>query len=338
MSEEIVDGGEAADESTIDMADALAEISEGLGFEDEAAAPGEADDDVRLDDPAEPATPVIAKPAGEPVGTPPAIPAEAAPRTWRPEAAAEWAKIPPTVQAEILKRESDIFKGLEGYKDLAHQGKAYNDVIAPYIPILNQYGVNPVQQVASLMKAHYALATGTPAQRQQMFAQLAREYHVDLGQSAGEAPYEDPAVAALREKLSGVESTLARNAQREQEAIRTSLNNEINAFASDPAHPYFDDVANDITALLRGGGAKDLADAYDKAVWANPVTRAKEQSRLATESAAKAKKESEERAAAARRATAANVKSRAKTASITAPLGSIDNTLEETLSSIRARA
>ena len=87
------------------------------------------------------------------------------------------------------------------------------------------------------------------------------------------------------------------------------MNNEINIFAADPAHPYFDDVANDITALLRGGGAKDLADAYDKAVWANPVTRAKEQARrdalTPEEREAEDQRIAEKRAALMRAATAA---------------------------------
>ena len=39
-----------------------------------------------------------------------------APKTWRPEAAAKFATLPPEVQQEVLKREEDIFKGLEGYK------------------------------------------------------------------------------------------------------------------------------------------------------------------------------------------------------------------------------
>lgn len=338
MAEEIVESGSPPEEG-LDMANALDEISEGLGFDSSDSDT----DDVNLDavgggegeakPVGEPATGDSAQPATAPTDT-----ASAAPRTWRPEAAAEWAKLPPVVQAEIAKREDDIFKGLEGYKEAATQGKAFQSVIDPYMPILKQFGINPVQQVANLMSAHYQLATGTPEARRAMFAKLAQDYHIDLGQPAGEAPYEDPAVAALREKLSGVESTLARQAQREQETVRTQLNNEINAFAADLAHPYFDEVANDITALLRGNGAKDLADAYDKAVWANPVTRAKEQARLATENGAKAKKEAEERAAAARRATAANVKSRSKAASSTASLGSIEDTLNETLGAIRARA
>ena len=35
------------------------------------------------------------------------------------------------------------------------------------------------------------------------------------------------------------------------------------------AHPYFDEVADDIIALLKTGAS--LQEAYDKAVWANPV-------------------------------------------------------------------
>jgi hypothetical protein len=62
-----------------------------------------------------------------------------------------------------------------------------------------------------------------------------------------------------------------------------SVVKEIDAFAADPAHPYFDELANDITKLFEAGLAKDLPEAYEKAVYANPTTRQKEIDRLTAE-------------------------------------------------------
>lgn len=59
---------------------------------------------------------------------------------------------------------------------------------------------------------------------------------------------------------------------------RFALGEEITAFAADPAHPYFDEVTGDIAVLISAGHS--LADAYEKAVWANPTTRQKEIARL----------------------------------------------------------
>lgn len=142
----------------------------------------------------------------------------------------------------------------------------------------------------------------------------------------------------MQKQLADLQSRLNGREQQEAEQVRSKLQAEIDAFASDPAHQYFDEVANDIAGLLRSGAAKDLKDAYDKAIWANPITRAKEQARLTAEAEAKAKAEAAERAKQARKATGANVKSSAKAASGTAPLGSIDDTLNAALATIKSRA
>ena len=282
--------------------------------------------------------PTASRPPAEKTGKQPATQTAGtlqAPKTWRPEAAAKFASLPPEVQQEILKREEDIFRGLEAYKADASIGKALKDIVQPYMQLFQAQGIDPLQQVAGLMRAHVALSTGTPEQKQQFFQYLAKEYGVELGM---EAPYIDPQVASLQKQLAELQSRLNSREQREIAEARSKLQAEIDAFASDPAHQYFDEVANDIAGLLRSGVAKSLQEAYEKAVWANPVTRAKEQARLAAEAEAKAKAEAAEKAKQARKAIGANVKSSAKVASGTAPLGSIDDTLNEALAAIKSRA
>ncbi len=294
-------------------------------------------DDVNLDDNGgtDAGTASATPPAA---GTPPAEEGEGAPqppKTWRPEAAAKFATLPPEVQQEVLKREEDIFKGLESYKADASIGKTLKGIMQPYMQVFQAQGVDPMQQVSGLMRAHVALATGTPEQKQQFFQHLAKEYGVDLDV---EAPYVDPQVAGLQKQLADLQSRLNGREQQEANDARSKLQAEIDTFASDPAHQYFDEVANDIAGLLRSGAAKDLKDAYDKAIWANPITRAKEQARLTADAETKAKAEAAERAKQARKATGANVKSSAKAASGTAPLGSIDDTLSAALANIKSRA
>ena len=336
--------GAAGGDGGLDLSAAGESISADLfGSSTGGDGNGSGTDDVNLDDGAgtgdgtgatDPAaTGAPAAKEGE-TGTPAATGLQA-PKTWRPEAAAKFATLPPEVQQEVLKREEDIFKGLEGYKADASIGKALKGVVQPYMHIFQAQGVDPIQQVSGLMRAHVALATGTPEQKQQFFQHLAKEYDVDLGV---EAPYVDPQVAGLQKQLSDLQSRLNGREQHEANEARSKLQAEIDSFASDPAHQYFDEVANDIAGLLRSGAAKDLKGAYDKAIWANPITRAKEQARLTAEAEAKAKAEAAERAKQARKATGANVKSSAKAASGTAPLGSIDDTLNAALATIKSRA
>jgi hypothetical protein len=330
-------GGGAADtggSSDFDMSGALDSISEGLGFGGEADPDLEVDPEVKPDPEAKPADTQVKEPAA---ATPPADPAAKpleAPKTWRPEAAAEFAKLPVTVQQEVLKREEDIFKGLEAYKADATVGKSFSTVLQPFQPLLQQHNVDPVRLTANLMQAHATLSLGTPEQKQQLFAKLAADYGVTLPQAASgeEAPYTDPAVQALQAEIKALQSQLSGTqqqqrqfAEQQQAEVRSKLTAEIDAFAADPAHPHFDEVSSDMVAFIKQG--MSLKDAYDKAVWANPVTRAKEIERTTAESKVKAEAEAKAKAEAARKATAVNVKAKPKQAGAATPLGSLDDTL-----------
>lgn len=342
--EDLGNNGAGAASGDFDLAGAGDTISADLFGTSGGDDNGGGTDDVNLDDnvtdsagaaAGDTATPSATPPKEGETATPPAASTPQPPKTWRPEAAAKFATLPPEVQQEVLKREEDIFNGLESYKADASIGKALKGVVQPYLQVFQSQGLDPMQQVSGLMRAHVALSTGTPEQKQQFFQHLAKEYGVDLG---AEAPYVDPQVAGLQKQLSDLQSRLNGREQHEAEQARSKLQAEIDSFASDPAHQYFDEVANDIAGLLRSGAAKDLKDAYDKAIWANPITRAKEQARLTADAATKAKAEAAERAKQARKATGANVKSSAKAASGTAPLGSIDDTLNAALATIKSRA
>jgi hypothetical protein len=101
-------------------------------------------------------------------------------------------------------------------------------------------------------------------------------------------------------------------------------------------HPYFDECHEDIVAYINAGHT--LEKAYEKAVYANPVTRAKELARLQTESAAalraKAKKEAED----ARNGRSTNVNSKDTRRAPTAPrTGKWEDGMEDILKDIKAR-
>lgn len=353
------------DEIQLDMGAAVDSIGSGLGFESDN---GGSNDDLSGDlggagtgGTAYPALAYSAsgadagvdgnKPAagsagaGAAAGTPaagvtdPAAAALEPPKTWRKEAAATWAALPPEAKAEILKREEDIFKGIEAYKADAGFGKSLKGVMAPYMPILQQYNIDPVAQVQQLMNAHHTLALGSPQQKVALFQQLARDYQIDLGQLApqGEAPYIDPAVKDLQTELQAVKSQLSSAEQARLTEVRQGLEKQIDAFAQDPANAHFNDVANDMAVLLEKGVCKTLPEAYERAVWMNPAVRAKEVARQQAEASKKAADEAAAKAAAARKSTAANVRTSAKSGSAAAPLGSMDDTLAEALAAIKAR-
>lgn len=330
-----------------DMDSALAQMSEGMGFSSEGDGDGgvdtATDPELPITDQDLAAAEAAAAGASAAEGTAQqsATPeASAAPKTWRKEAAELWSQLPPQIQAEVQKREDDMFRGLEAYKADAGFGRSLRGVLDPYMPVLQQYGIDPAQQISSLMQAHHTLALGSPQDKQALFRQLAQDYGVDLGQIADPsgAPFVDPSVAALQSELHAVKSHLQAQTRQAEQAKIGELTKQIEAFAADPKNGYFNDVANDMVTLLQSGAVKTLEEAYEKAVWSNPATRAKELDRQTAERAQKQREEAAKRAAEAKRASSVVIRPQARRASGTAPTGSLDDTLRETLAEINSRS
>jgi hypothetical protein len=188
--------------------------------------------------------------------------------------------------------------------------------------MLTAQGVDAPKAVSYLLNAHYRLTNGSVEQRQAAYADLGKSLGLSMqAQSAENQSEIDPNIKALRDELNGVKSVIT---QREEMALteaRTKIASEVQAFASDPAHPYFDEVADDISAMIRAGA--DLQTAYEKAVWANPITRAKELSRTQAETHAKLIAKGKEEAEKARRAASTNVRTRDTTKAPTEPKGKL---------------
>ena len=264
----------------------------------------------------------------------------AAPSTWSKEAAAEWDKAPPAIKAEILKREQDMFNGLEQYKARAEIGDRYEGVIAEFKPILQAEQVDPVELFGNFAANHYLLSRGTPEQKVEIATNLLSHYGIDLDQvqqRLTSQPVRNLEVEALRAEIQQLKSGVTSITSRAQEETRIQFQQQVEAFASDPAHPYFAEVSEDIAKLLKAGAASSLEEAYDKAVYANPITRQKEIDRQTAEALASARETEKTRADKKAKLTAANVTAIPKSANGTVPVGTMDDTLEATLAAIKAR-
>jgi hypothetical protein len=348
-------GGGGAD---FDIAGAVDTIGTDLfgapdGNEDADPAPASGDGGVQTEptntDPDPSKQTPIAPPTGQAAppadGANPPPKAIEAPKTWRPEAAAAWGTLPPNVQEEIVKREADMFKGIEGYKAHATIGQTFQQIIAPFQQLFQRDNTDPAQLTNSLFQAHAALSLGSPEQKLAKINEIASLYGIQMQPTDPDAvPYVDPSVKALQNEISALKSQLSgqtqwqqQQQQRENERIRAQLTSEVDAFAADPANIHFSELGDDIAQLLQSGAAKDLKEAYELAVYKNPVTRQKEIDRKASETAEANRKAAAEKAEKARKASGANVKVSAKQASGTAVLGSMDDTLTAALAAIKGR-
>lgn len=321
-------------EVSFDMEKGQDELSKQL-FGDNSKA-GEVE--VKEAAPKEAAAPEAAKQEEKPAET--AAPA-GAPKTWTKAAGETWATLPEAAKAEILRREEDMFKGIEGYKAKAAFGDSIDSILTPYKQILAANNMEPVATIQNLLKAHHSLATGTQESRQAIFKQLATSYGVSLADqpaAGSEAAFVDPQVRVLQDRIAQLESGQAQTEQARMNQHRQESERAVNAFASDPANLYFEECATEIAALIRNGNATDLADAYQKAIWLNPVTRAKELARIDSEKQAKAGEDAAKKIAETKAALAANVRSKPKAGTAAKPLGSMDDTMAATLADIKTRS
>lgn len=259
-------------------------------------------------------------------------PKTAAPEAFSKEAKAEWAKVPPTVQAAILKREGDVAKGVE---ELKGKYKDLDAALTPHMNAIRQHGHSPAQAVTQLFSWFQALGANPDV----AFPALAKSFGYDLGrlapkaatvtpaadpnaqpgaQPAGEIP---PAVQtyinSMKTELDQIKQAFSqelgglKNTFQQQSEAKT---NEILAnWSKGKAH--FEAVRALMAQLIQSGavplkdGQVDLDGAYEAAIWANPEIRAKVQAELDAVAQAErkkkadaAKKAQEEQASKARKA------------------------------------
>lgn len=265
-----------------------------------------------------------------------------APKAWAKETHALWSKLPPEAQEQIERREKQMLEGLSQYSEKAKRADLWETAVKDYMPLIQAQGAQPHEAVRYLFEAHRQLSSGTPEQRAAYLAKVAQTYGIDIAKVSAGAAEEPASVRELRERTERLERERQNELEARNKETSERIANEVTAFAEakdekgNPKHPYFDECYEDIVAYIKAGHALDKA--YEKAVYANPVTRAKELARLRTESEAALRAKAKKEAEAARNGSKTNVNSkdtrRAPTASKS---GNWEDTLVETMQEIKQR-
>lgn len=249
---------------------------------------------------------------------PPEKPARKYPSSWRREVQPLWERVAsdPELQViadEIERRENDFHKGTEPLRVKAQFAEAIERVIAPFQSTIQSLGVTPDVAVQQLLIADHRLRHGAPHEKAQLLMQLAQNYGIDMGNLPQQAQV-DPNTAALMSELENVKAQLYHFTNSQQQAQQSYIQQDLQKFAADK--PHFDAVREDMAALLQGGRASDLDTAYDMAVWARPDIRSSllEQQ---MKDAEKTRKEEAQRAVAAAKSAAVQVRG--------APTGAVSN-------------
>lgn len=242
---------------------------------------------------AETPAPVAAAPAQTPIPAPAVTtPSIKAPQSWRADVREKFAALPPEVQAEVVRRETEIAQTLQGASEPKKFFEQFKQLVGPYEGMIRAEGSDPLKAVGNLLQTAAALRTAPPEHKAQLVAQLVQSYDIPIEALAaaldGKAPAAqgrpqpqvDPTAIAQQ-----VRQQLMQEFQQKQFAESTQ---KAEAWAQDKE--FIEDVrvdaANILEVYARSGRALTLDQAYDMACRNHPeVSKVLEQREAAKKSA-----------------------------------------------------
>ena len=224
---------------------------------------------------------------------------EAAPREWQ-----EWA----------LKRDSEVDNMIrEKTEGISEFRKTYDPVDKIFEPYRNQLimaGLTPADVISRWAAAEQMLQN-EPVKAIQY---LMQQYNISQDALSAEEVSEDPDIAKLRNEINALRQDYTTRQQTDQQQSQEAISNQIQQFVQEKdesgnlTHPYFEDVTADIVGLAKAewalGRKPDLNNLYERAVWANPETRAKLQDAQQKAASKAAEKEAQRKAKEAKAAAA----------------------------------
>lgn len=274
-----------------------------------------------------------------------------APTSWAADKRALLDKADPALRDYVALREKQQQDGVAKLK-AEYEGKLGNlapiaEALRPVEARLKVNNIHPAQYVSNLAAADEALRTNP----QQAIREIARMYGVDLGsvQTGGyqgqQAPL-DPNLAALQQRLEQTERFLNSRLQAEQQEKQTQVLSLIERFKSDPANEHYEAVEADMLPMVSHLKATRpdmspenvLKEAYDRAVHANPETRAKVFAAQQAAQEATRKAEAEKKASEARRVAQTNVATRGTVGASPSTPKSMEETIRQTAERIYSAA
>jgi hypothetical protein len=197
-----------------------------------------------------------------------------APQSWKPTIREHFAKLPPEVQQEVIRREREVEQTQRESAQYRQEATRFRETIAPFEHMIRAEGADPYKTVGGLMQTAMALASGAPGTKAGIVANLIRHYGVDINQLAGvlegqpvqqePQPYRDPRVDQLLAQVEQAKS-------QRQEALASEAQRLIMEIQGEE---FFGDVKDAMADILEIAAKRGVAmtpkEAYNRAVWADP--------------------------------------------------------------------
>lgn len=234
---------------------------------------------------------------GDPVSGEPNASLEA-PKHWSEGDRTLFSKAPREIQQRWVDRETEQQRGLDAkFQEIAgfrREREQWDEMFSPYKRDLELQGISSTQFLSRLLAGHKYLIDSP----KDAFLWLANQYGVDpktLFESRESNPQFDKlnqGFQSLQQKLEGIE-TERKRAEQQANLSRVESFAQAKDDKGQLLHPHFDEVAEDVLALMRGG-LKDLDKAYTKAVRMNDAVWQKSQA--ASQAQAKAAADAQRKA------------------------------------------
>jgi hypothetical protein len=230
------------------------------------------------------------------------------PQHWSAEFKADFEKLPPEGRAILLKRHTEMEADYTRKSQASAGAVQFASALEPVFsdPVITQSmqqaGMNAIQAIHEWGGFHKRALSPDVRERVSLLVDLSQRMGLDparlfAGTSNQQVPelspedMNDPAIRYFADRLGSTTNDLqavkaqlqhmlqSEAQQREQETVGR-YRAGIDQFADEkdsqgnPAHPHFAKVADKLIEMYTVDPTRNLAQAYDEAVWANPETRA----------------------------------------------------------------
>lgn len=203
----------------------------------------------------------------------------------------QWNDLPQETRDWILKRESEMGNIGRENAENAKRAVAMDQVLAPFANYFAMDGGNPQQTITGLLQTASILHGGNDDQRAMAAARILTQFNVPIDKLdqilAGDPVAQQPQPQQMTPELvTQISNQTWQQNQAQQNAARIAQ--EIQAFAADPAHEFYNDVQDGMVAFIETrermgnpvpSGPAGLKEAYDYACQMNPQVNAVLQSR-----------------------------------------------------------
>ena len=287
------------------------------------------------------------------------------PGSWTAEAKEMWKDVPARIRQEVMKRENESLRGVQQMQQRAQFGDRMNQVVTPYMPIIQAEGSTPEQTVNQMLNTAYQLRNGSPQNKAQLALGMAQKYGflnelvasvTQGGQNSEQTGQLAQYLAPLIQRMDAVERGYQGQQQQAEQLGLQEAHNAVEAFATavdesgSLLHPHFETpvlykgrqspIREVMAEIISAGGAEDYETAYDRAIWECPETRQVLQTQQAGSVEVKHQEEAKERALKAKKAQQVNIspKGTHETGQPAKPTGTVEETMHETMDEIRGRA